>query len=174
MPVFRSFDELAQGFASASKELGPQELQRILRRIGKEAQEIQREEAEKDLGGDNSFSGWNRGKPIALTTQVRDLQAGVVGVIPTKRTAGPWTVLNDGRNQGETGLFMGPGINRNTGETARTKKGAVRKTRAFKAKRWNGTTQGKGSADRAVVKIERMVPDRVEDEVRKAFKKHFD
>lgn len=170
MTAFRSFGDVAQGFASAAKSLGPEELQKMLRKIGREAQKISEDEAARDLGGDQKFSGW----APQLTTVVRDVQPGVVAVIPTKRSAGPWTVLNDGRNQGETGFFMGPGINRSTGETARTKKGAVRKTRAFKAKRWNGTTQGKGTADRAVYEIERMVPGRVEDEVRRAFKKHFD
>ena len=170
MAVFRSFDDLAKGFAKTATSLGPEELQKILRRVGREAQAISKEEAAKDVGDDLKFSGW----APPLSTVIKDGRPGVVAVIPTRRSAGPWTVLNDGRNQGETGLFLGPGINRSTGETARTKRGAVRKTRAFKAKRWNGTTRGKGTADRARGRIEDMVPKRIEDEVRKAFKKHFD
>ena len=46
--------------------------------------------------------------------------------------------------------------------------------RERKAKRWNGYTDGKGTADRVVDRIERAAPKLIDDAVKKALRKHFD
>ena len=90
-----------------------------------------------------------------------------------KSAAGPWTVAEFGRNQGNASGFSGPGLNRKTGLTSFTKAGNVRKTRAFGAKRWNGVTQGKGTASTAVNAIESKVPKIVDQGVSRAIRKTF-
>jgi hypothetical protein len=58
--------------------------------------------------------------------------------------------------------------------TSRNKDGGVRKVRARKGKRWNGTTQGKRTASKAVAKIDAAMPDVVEVNLRGVVTKHFD
>ena len=139
--------------------------------IGRVWQGIAEREASADLGGDPKFSGW---KPL-LDTKTKYLGDGTVLVSPTRSSAGPWTVAESGRNQGNGGggAFFGPGANRSTGGTARTKKGKVRAVRAFKAKRWNGYTSGKGTASRVVAEIERVAPDIVDKHLAKGLNRFF-
>jgi hypothetical protein len=171
--IFRSFDDLAKGFAGAAKELNGEKLRKIAGEVGREAKKIANEEAAADLGGDNTFSGWPRNP---LTTRYDDLATpGQISFRPaSKRSAGAWTVANDGRNRGNAGGFSGPGINTATGLTARTKTGKLRKVRERKAKRWNGYTDGKGTADRVVDRVEKAAPKLIDDAVKKALRKHFD
>jgi len=139
--------------------------------IGKAWQGIAEREASADLGGDPKFSGW---KPL-LDTKTKQLGNGTLLVQPTRSSAGPWTVAKFGRNKGNGGggAFFGPGANRSTGATARTKKGNVRAVRAFKAKRWNGYTTGKGTASRVNVAIEKVAPDIVEKHLAKGLNRFF-
>lgn len=155
-----------------AKDLTVDEKDEITRRMGREGQKIAKAEAARDLG-DGAFSGWRRGHPIQLATQLFG-QGGVTVLSPTKRSAGPWTVANDGRNQGNARGFAGPGINPVTGITARTKSGRVRKVRARKARRWNGTTEGKATADRSQRAMEKQLPKVAATEVRRVISKRFD
>jgi len=93
---------------------------------------------------------------------------------PTARSAGPWTVAEQGRNQGNAGGFFGPGINATTGLTARTKSGKVRKVRARALRRWNGTTRGRDTASDAVALMEREMPKLAEQGVKRVIRKRFD
>lgn len=135
--------------------------------MGKAAKKIAEREASADLGGDPKFSGWS----ARLDTRYDIVGPGKVLFKPTPRSAGPWTVATVGRNQGNAPGFAGPGVNRSTGLTARTKSGGVRKVRARRAKRWNGVTAGKGTADRAVARIESEVPKIVERHVRSVIRR---
>ena len=148
------------------RELTGPKLKQHMKAIGEAAKEIAEAEASRDLGGDPKFSGW----APELETRYVHVDDGVISFRPTKRSAGPWTVANDGRNQGTASGFFGPGANRLTGQTARTKTGNVRKVRAFKARRWNGTTRGKGTADRAQARIDKQVDRMNRDFVRNATK----
>lgn len=125
----------------------------IAHALGKMGKEVAQREASADLGGDAKFSGW---QPY-LTTRYKVVDEGGPGALlmPNRRSAGPWTVAERGRNQGGASGFAGPGVNVKTGATARTKSGAVRKVRARKGRRWNGRTAGKGTATRAVSVIDK-------------------
>jgi hypothetical protein len=123
--------------------------------------------------GDNSMSGWRRSGPIQVVGTSRPLSDHSVVVEPVRAAKGPMAVLERGRNQGNASGFSGPGVNRKTGTTRRTKSGAVGKVRAFKAKRWNGTTRGKGTMADASQAIRRRAPGLVEDEVVRTLAKHL-
>ena len=116
--------------------------------------------AKADLGGDAKFSGW---KPT-LDTRYDIVARGKVLLKPTRRSAGPWTVATIGRNAGSAGIgpVQGPTL---------TKTGRVSRARR---KRWNGQTQGKGTADDARAAIERKAPGVVDVQVGKAISKAFD
>lgn len=142
--------------------------------MARHAQAIADRNAAQDLGADRAFSGWTRRTPIVLETQIKFLSQGAALLHPTRSSAGPWTVADKGRNQGNAPGFAGPGINRKTGTTSRTKSGAVRKVRARQSKRWNGTTAGKGTATRAVKQMDRELPPIAEKAFRGMLVKHFD
>ena len=117
--------------------------------------------------GDQSMSGWRRKKPLQINGRFDIKSDSSFEVNPVARGRGPMRVLEQGRNQGGAGGFHGPGIVRKAtethqaGETVRTAKGRVRKVRAYKAKRWNGRTQGKGTWTDAVRLMQDRVPGRV-------------
>ncbi len=130
--------------------------------------------ASGDLGGDGAFSGWRRGKPIPLRLRTQPHGNGLGVTIHRDRTsAGPWKVAEVGRNQGGHSGFAGPGVNRSTGETARTKTGRLRKVRAVRARRWNGSTAGKGTWTKAEKAIAEVVPKQFTKEQNAAVAKAF-
>ena len=180
MPTFSSFGAFARELDQLEHELRREEGLRITRKQAEAARKIATAAARRDLGGNSRFSGW-AGRDLA-DLRVKQLRGNKVGHIlaPTRKSGGPWKVAEQGRNKGTaTGrggkaIFFGPGINRETGETARTKSGAVRKVRRFKAKRWNGYTAGKGTASDAISAMERVLPKVAEDGVTKVTRKHFD
>jgi hypothetical protein len=137
--------------------------------LGKMAKDEATKAASADLGGDPKFSGWNP----TLDTRYDILEPGKVLLKPTPRSAGPWTVAQQGRNQGNASGFAGPSINRKTGATSFTKSGAVRRSRGARARRWNGRTQGKGTADDARAAIEKKAPGVVETQIGRAIRKTF-
>lgn len=174
MAKFESLAQFGRELEALGKDLNTSEKRDITREMGERAQTLARQAAAADLGGDDAFSGWRRNSLVNLTTEVRSLPDGAALLKPTHRSAGPWTVAELGRNQGNAGGFAGPGINRTTGVTARTRSGAVRKVRAFQAKRWNGTTRGKGTASDAAALMERELPKIAERGVRRAIRRRFD
>ena len=123
----------------------------------------------RSLGADAAFTeGWGE-NPIQ-TRIVVGPTPGQARVEPKPQQLGVARVADIGRNHGASG-FHGPGINRKTGVTSRTKKGNLRKVRAAKARRWNGVTEGYGITEKANRLSERSVPKVIEravaDEVRK-------
>jgi len=105
------------------------------------------------------FSGWQGPEPMAARYALhRDGQGITVHRAPG--SAGPIRVAEEGRNQGNASGFQGPGANRTTGSTARTKSGAVRKVRARQAVRWNGRTTGFRAWTQAEELIVARTPDR--------------
>jgi hypothetical protein len=170
VPTFRSFADFGAAVASLGRELETSERAKITRDMAEKAQDIARRAASADLGGDPKFSGW----APPLDTRIRRLTSGDHLMTPTGRSAGPWTVAEQGRNQGGSSGFAGPGINRTTGLTARTKSGALRKVRGARSRRWNGYTQGKNTASDAVARMERELPPVAERGVRRAIRKRFD
>lgn len=164
---------MADSFASFGKKLDvfmnglrDPELRKVMTKVGNAAQKAAERAASADLGGDPKFSGW---KPT-LDTQVVHLGEGRIQIRPTRSSAGPWTVAERGRNQGDAGGFAGPGVNRRTGATSRTKSGRLRKVRQG-SKRWNGRTAGKGTATEATAQMERETPPIFERAVADAIRK---
>jgi len=172
MPTFTSFGAWGAAYENMVKDLDGPAKRKITRDMAEQAQKIADRAAGADIGG--SFSGWRRGNPIELDTQIRNARDNNALLIPTRTSAGPWTVAEKGRNQGNARGFSGPGINRRTGVTARTKSGAVRRVRATRGRRWNGVTQGKRTASEAVAAMERELPKFAARGVLVAQRKHFD
>ena len=170
MTNYRTLGAFAADLESLAKSLGGAGAAQVAKVMGVEAQKLAERAAKNDLGGDAKFSGW---APV-LDTKLRPLEAGVILLTPTRQSAGPWTVAQLGRNQGNASGFSGPGVNRTTGATLRTKSGGLRKVRAAKGRRWNGTTRGKGTADDAVALFDREMPKIVEREMNKLVAKYFD
>jgi hypothetical protein len=168
MPTFSSFAAFGQAIDKMEKSI---ENDRKLWALGmaKRAQAIAEAAASADLGGDPKFSGW---KP-PLSTQLKSITDGVA-MIPTRSSAGPWTVAERGRHQGNAGGFSGPGINRKSGLTSRTKSGGLRKVRTVSGKRWNGTTKGFHTATKAVDRMQVELTPIAEKAVHQTIIRHFD
>ena len=152
--TFASFAKRLDGFANGLS--GPQ-LKAIATKIGTEAKKDATAAASADLGGDPKFSGW----APTLDTRFDHVGPGVISFHPSKRGAGPWTVAEFGRNSTAGPRMTGPRL---------TKKGRVS---TAKQKKWNGRTQGKGTATSALAVIKDETPHRVENLVQKAMKKAF-
>lgn len=142
----------------------------VARKVGDDAKKIAERSARTDVGADLKFSGW---APL-LETRYRIVDDGrTVVFTPTRLSAGPWTVADVGRNQGNASGFAGPGVNRSTGETARTKSGNVRKVRATQGRRWNGRTRGFGTAGRVTRTINVSAPRIVDAEMNALIRRTF-
>lgn len=170
MPTWKSMSAFVDDL---SKALTPAEIRKITQAQAAAAQKIAAQAAARDLGSDRAFSGWRRSGPLPLDTKIKTIKGGAV-LMPTRSSAGPWTVAEQGRNQGDAGGFAGPGVNVRTGLTARTKSGNVRKVRARQARRWNGTTRGKNTATDATSAMEKALPPIADAGVRLALRKRFD
>lgn len=166
MPEFAAFEAKLAG---VQRELSGEAARDRLKRVAKATEADIAEAVRGDLG-DTSMSGWRRGNPIEIVGTSKVTSDTTAVVSPGKAT-GPMRVLEQGRNRGNASGFAGPGVNRKTGETARTKSGGLRKVRAVKARRWNGVTDGKGTWSDATKLMEERVPKRFEREVAKSLGK---
>jgi hypothetical protein len=174
VPTWKSFAEYGLTLEAWERDMTGPEQRKVTRAMGVEAQRIASRAAVGDLGGDRAFGGWNRGRPIPLDTRLRPGRDAATILSPTRSSAGPWTVAEFGRNQGNAGGFSGPGINRRTGITSRTKSGGIRGVRARRSRRWNGATAGKGTASDAVAEIGRKLPPIADKAVLRVMRKRFD
>jgi hypothetical protein len=91
-----------------------------------------------------------------LDTKWRLIDEGVL-ITPTRSSAGPWTVAEQGRNQQASGITPNFGASRGTSRIS-AKTGKAIKGRARKEKRWNGRTREKRTATRTVAAFERELP----------------
>lgn len=173
MPNWKSVAAFSRDFDRMIGDLTGPEKRKITHAQGEEAQKIAAKQAAQDLGADRAFSGWNRGNPIPLDTRLRNLPDG--NTLMTPKFPGGWTVAEQGRHaDGGVGGFQGPGVNLRTGLTSRTKSGAIRRVRSRKSRRWNGVTQGKGTATKAIAEMERELPKIADRAVAKVIRKRFD
>jgi hypothetical protein len=166
----QSFAQFERKIAAVQDELSGAAGKARLARVGKLAQGDV-DEAVRGTLGDDSMSGWKRGAPIPIRGASRLVGESEVFVSAGK-ASGPMRVLEKGRNQGNAGGMAGPGVSAD-GTTRRNKNGTVRKARARRARRWNGTTAGKGTWSKADALIAARTPARVHAEVRKALSKHL-
>lgn len=170
MPTFASFEAFGSEVRKMARDFDNEQKSLVTRNMGEQAQVLAEKAASADLGGDAKFRGW----APELVTQLKPGRDGSTLLTPTRDSAGPWTVAEKGRNQGNAAGFAGPGINKRSGKTSRNKSGAVRKVRVTGARRWNGTTVGKHTASDAVKLMEAELPKVAEDGVRKIIVRHFD
>lgn len=172
MPTWPDLAAFSRDLDKLERDLARTEAQRITKLMADEAVQIGTKAASADLGGDPKFSGW----APRLDLDVRRTRGFGHIVQPNRRSAGPWTVAEQGRNQGDGGggAFFGPGANRRDGSTRRRKDGSVAKVRAFRSKRWNGYTRGKNTASDAVSDMERRLPKIAEREVGRVVRRRFD
>lgn len=165
-----TYGEFADTIGEYRKTLAAEGAKAIATAMGVKAKEIAAKTAAGDLGGDAKFSGW---KPT-LDTRFDFLdEPGTIGFHPTRTGAGPWTVAERGRNQGNSSGFAGPGVSAKTGLTSKTKSGKLKKVKASKGQRWNGYTRGKNTATEATKAIEAAMPKVVEVELIKIVQKIF-
>lgn len=158
MPDFRSLADFGAQLDKLGRDLDGAGARRITKVMGDEAQKLATAAASADLGGDPKFSGW---APV-LETKVRQLDASSAMLTPTRSSAGPFTVAEFGRNQKAGPRQVGPRL---------TKTGRISKA---KTKRWNGRTDPKHTASKAVTAIEREIPKVVERELPGLLRKYFD
>lgn len=166
----QSFAQFERKIAAVQDELSGAAGEARRKRIGKLAQGDVDEAVHGTLG-DDSMSGWKRGAPIPIKGASR-LVGDTEVLVSAGKASGPMRVLQSGRNQGNAGGMAGPGVSAD-GTTRLNKNGTVRKVRARKARRWNGTTAGKGTWSKADALITARTPARVHAEVRKALGKHL-
>ena len=152
---------MAESFASFNnkvvrfqKELGDD---RLGHEIGKMAKDEAEKAASADLGGDPKFSGW----APKLDTRYDIVGPGRVSFHPFKRSAGPWTVAEFGRNSTASPRMTGPRLTQ-TGRVSRARQ-----------KRWNGVTKGKGTATDALNAIDRELPKVAQKQIGRAIRKVF-
>ena len=160
----RSFGGDANSFGRLAKDLT--DMKALDAELNRRAEAVANAVAARTLGSDRKHTGAGRGWGVPLDVKTKRLKEGNGVIIhPTRFSAGPWTEVEVGRNQGNASGFFGPGVNRKTGLTARTKAGGVRKVRAVRGRRWNGTTRGRGAASAAVSDFERSLLPVVEKAV---------
>jgi len=160
---FTSLAAFERELGAMSKEVLAAKKRKILMPMAERAQRIVAAQVAADLT-QSDFSGWRRGAPIKLETNIKPLPSNAMLVAPTKKTAGPFTVLDVGRNPGDAGLgpVQGPMLTR-TGRISRARR-----------KRFNGQTKGKGSSAKAVAAIDAAMPAVAEDGIRQVMVRHFD
>jgi hypothetical protein len=162
MPTWDSLASYGRELAGLEDDLTGPERQKITHQMGKRAQQIAAKQAASDLGGDRAFSGWTRAAPIPRNTAVRNGNEGASILTPFKRSAGPWTVAEHGRNSALGPRLTGPRL---------TKRGKVSRARV---RRYNGRTRGKGTATEAVKVMEKELPKIADKGVKAVTRKRFD
>jgi len=146
VPNWNSLAEYGRELAGLESDLTGAERKQITRLMGAAAKQIADRAAASDLGGDRAFSGWTRVNPIALDTVVRNGRDGATILTPTRGSAGPWTVAEQGRNAALGPRLVGPRL---------TRTGKISKARR---RRYNGRTSGKNTASEAVTQMEQQLP----------------
>ena len=173
MASFSSFADFNRELALMAEAIEGAKKRKITGAMAEKAQRIAASQVASDLTN-SDFSGWTPSSPIKLETRVKFGRDNSAILQPTRPSAGPFTVLELGRNRGNASGFSGPGINTRTGMTSRNKDGGVRKQRARKAKRWNGYTDGKSTSTKAVAAIDAAMPAVAEKGIRQVMVRHFD
>jgi len=164
MPNWTSLAAYGQELKGLEDDLTGPEVKKILRDMGTEALSVASRHAASDLGGDRAFSGWRRGAPIPLDTRLRSGSGTEPSIImsPPKRSAGPWTVAEFGRNAAFGPRLTGPRL---------TKSGRVSRARR---KRYNGRTAGKHTASNASREMAIKLPKIANKGIKAATRKRFD
>jgi hypothetical protein len=157
MPDFASLEAFGRHVAKFSGEFDGPQLKQIVTDVGVEAKKIAARHVDADLGG-TGFSGW----AAPLDTRFDHVAPGKVSFHPTRRSAGPWTVAEYGRNQTAGPRLTGPRLTR-TGKVSKAK-----------GRRWNGRTSPHNTATETTADIDRTTPKLVERAVVRAVRRYWD
>lgn len=112
--------------------------------------------------GDMSMSHWRRGNPFDLSARFDVLSDSEVEVLPAKRAAGPWRVLEEGRRPGGAFDLVQVGKRRKDG----TRRGKSRG-------RNQGATAAKNTWSDALAIMDAKTPGRVNDEIENHLRRAF-
>lgn len=160
MPQWDSLAAFGRELVGLEGDLTVKEVRQITRTQGLAAQSIAAQHARSDLGADGAFSGWRRGNPIPLTTQLRPASDGNTLLTPG-RSAGQWTTAEFGRNTKAGPRLVGPRL---------TRTGRISKARQ---RRYNGVTQPKHTATEAQAEMEKRLPKIADKAVLVVTRKRF-
>jgi hypothetical protein len=164
MPTWTSLAAFNADVVKAARDIEREVARRTTRDMAEKAQQIARAEASADLGGDPKFSGW----APPLDTQIKRGRDGASSLLmPTRSSAGPWTVAEFGRNSA-----FGP-AQLPSGRSQRVLRSGRLSTARGTRKRYNGRTAGKGTASRASARMERELPEIAERAVRRSLAQRF-
>ena len=167
MAAYKSFAAAAAPFGKAAKSLSKDGLNEVEKAVDAAAQDIAVRAASADLGGDASFSGWRRNKPIPLAVHTEKWKGGAgVIILPTRQTAGLWTVAESGRKA------YARGERRQSGTRTRKKDGVV-VAKYRKVGRNLGATSGKSTASDAVGMFRSTIPTVISREITKSISKYL-
>jgi hypothetical protein len=164
MPTWSSISAFEREIADFQRKLEREYAREIAFQSAKRGQRIAREAAAADLGGDPKFSGW---KP-RLATVIKQKPDGRAFLIPTKTSAGPWTVAEFGRNSA-----FGP-AQLQSGRRQRVLKSGRLSTARGTRRRYNGQTAGKDTATDATTRMGSEIPPEVERLFKRQLERHFD
>ena len=171
MPTF-TYASYAKALDRLKMDLSPREMRKVSKAMAERGEKIAANAARGAVGGDAKHSGWG----FPLDTKVRPAGDSGVVMTPTRRSAGPWTEIEVGRNaSGGVGRFQGPGVNMRTGRTSRRRDGTVSTAnRRRTGVRYNGRTPARGAASDAVGQMERETPKIAEREIKRIIRKRVD
>lgn len=148
---------MADTFASYAKRLskieaaldGPDKA-KLLRDLGQKAKDDDVPKAVQGDLGDKSMSNWWRGREIEVAARYDVVNQHAVDILPSKRSRGPWRVLEEGRKPGGAFDLVLVGKVRKDG----TRRGRSRG-------RNQGATEGKQTWTDATELMAKNTPERV-------------
>ena len=156
-----TFESYARRLDKLNRSLSGPDMEKLLATVGMAAKKDAAEAVAGDLG-DHSMSHWRRGAPIPIEARFDVVSDNVVEVTPSKRTRGPWRVLEEGRKGGAATDLVQVGRRRKDG----TRRGKSRG-------RNQGATSGKATWSDGEALMASRTPGRVNDEWQKALRSAF-
>lgn len=185
-PHHLAYQALAQALLRLPGEVQPSRA--MAKAVGDKLAPLVAQAVRGDNNGKLSMSGWpDKGEASAFAvvlggkraTEFGTARTGGVMIIRDRRSAGLVRVLDRGRNLGNTKgytrrgwgeVFAGPGVNRATGMTSRTKSGSVRKVKdttrggyGTTSKHWNGYTKAERTWEDALKLMRAAAPGAVNE-----------
>ena len=156
-----TFDSFARRVEQFHDALEGPPAKALLMKIGMAAKGDAAEALRADIG-DMSMSNWRRGKPFDLAARFDILSDSEVEVLPARKAAGPWRVLEEGRKPGGAYDLVQVGRRRKDG----TRRGKSRG-------RNQGATAGKGTWSDALAIMDAKTPGRVNAEIENHLRRAF-
>jgi hypothetical protein len=148
--VADSFQSYAKRLSKIEAALDGPDKAKLLRELGQKAKDEDTPKAVEGDLGDRSMSNWWRGRELEVASRYELVNQHAVDLLPTKRSRGPWRVLEEGRKAGGAFDLVQVGKRRKDG----TRRGKSRG-------RNQGATQGKQTWSDAEALMAKNTPERV-------------